>query len=204
MVTYSLVLPAASILSSTTFLCKALRFFFIYLVFVPVIWSSTSGKKTEKMKQWPQPSTPPALLQSAALTRLSWQTLEMCLASLACSRENTGQSECRKGGTWKAVKLCLSSLPLLPFPHQSACLFFRRNHCSSSRRGWGESAWMNSVSAPLFPICTLILSGLQHGLEQSKAFLTFQSVQGVDENDGASVCVCWSVFNTLFTTAYKK
>lgn len=85
------------------------------------------------------------------------------------------------------VSLTLSVLSApspLPHVHQSACLFLRRNHCSSSRRGWGESAWMNSVSAPLFLICTLILSGLQHGLEQSKAFLTFQSVQGADENDG--------------------
>lgn len=46
MVTYSLVLPAASILSSTNFLCKALRFFFIYLV------SFEAAPRGKRQKRW--------------------------------------------------------------------------------------------------------------------------------------------------------
>lgn len=47
----------------------------------------------------------------------------------------------------------------------------------------------------MFLVCTLILSGLRHGVKRSKASLTFQSAQRGDLDDGAFVffCVCAQV-----------
>lgn len=97
--------PAASILSSRNFLFE--RFLFIHLVFVPVIRSSTWGGKEGKD-------------ETIALTNNTISAAPICGAAVARSSENRGELEGRKGGEWKAVKLCPSSLPLLFYT--SKCL----------------------------------------------------------------------------------
>lgn len=88
----------------------------------------------------------------------------MCLALVACLRQDSGVSGCREGETWKAVKLplCRSLCPLASLSTSKCSSLYKEkphaSHCSYSRRGCGESAWVSIVDAPLFPICTLILS----------------------------------------------
>lgn len=113
------LLPVARILWSAN-IFKTLRFFIMCLELWTSLKAAHAKKKKErnkekKMKNASWPSTPPVALQSAALIRLLWQPLEMCLALVACLGENAWESENRKRGTWKAVKLRLSSLLSYPF-----------------------------------------------------------------------------------------
>lgn len=153
------------------------------------------------MKQLPRTPTLRLLLRSAALTRLSRPNLGDVPDFSGLFKAKTGErwSGGREGHERQLNSLLSAPSPFL-FVHQSAFIFLRWSHCSCSGRGWGEWAWVSSVNAPLFLICSLIpgWAPTRTVAVQSLADISIYKAGG---QEWWGICVCASgrgVFKTPF------